>query len=74
MTAVAGASGMRMWLEARVPLLARPRIRTGVRRTIVIGGVLAAGLVGPAAHGSAGPQDRAGSAASPPPATVARAR
>ncbi len=87
MTAVAGASGSRMWLEARFPALTRPRMRTIVRRTILGAGVLAAGVLGPSAHGpsasagGAGPatsgalvQQAAGAAIAPPVGAPARAR
>jgi hypothetical protein len=53
MTAVAGASGMRLYLEARVPWMAGPRIRKVAGRGIVVAGVLAAGVLGPSAHGPA---------------------
>lgn len=53
MTAVAGASGMRLYLEARVPWMAGPRVRKIAGRGIVVAGVLAAGVLGPSAHGPA---------------------
>ncbi|WP_026912179.1 hypothetical protein [Patulibacter minatonensis] len=46
MTAVAGASGMRMWLEARFPWLMGPRTKKIVRRSLVGVGLLVAGLLG----------------------------
>lgn len=69
MTAVAGASGMRMWLEARVPLLAKPRVRTIARRTIIGLGVVAASVLGPSAHAPS--TTPAGKAAAPPVAIAA---
>lgn len=68
MTAVAGASGSRIWLQARFPALAGRRVGVVLRRGILVAGVLAAGLVGPAAHGST-PSPPATAAAS---ATTAR--
>ncbi|WP_320672015.1 hypothetical protein [Patulibacter defluvii] len=72
MTAVAGASGARMWLETKLPVLLRPRVRTAVRRTVLGLGVLAAGVLGPSAHA---PGDAAGgrATAAAPPAVVAPA-
>jgi len=57
MTAVAGASGARLWVEARFPGLMGPRTKKIVRRSLVGVGVLVAGLLG-------------GSGASPSPATA----
>jgi hypothetical protein len=67
MTAVAGASGSRMWLEARFPALAGPRTAKIVRRTILGAGVLAAGVLGPSAHG---PSASTGGASAAPVAVV----
>jgi hypothetical protein len=58
MTAVAGASGARLWVEARVPGLMGPRTKKVVRRSLVGVGLLLAGLLG-------------GSGAAPSPATAA---
>ncbi|MEV4421047.1 hypothetical protein AB0L40_13840 [Patulibacter sp. NPDC049589] len=67
MTAVAGASGMRMWLETRFPALTGPRTKKIVRRSLMGGGVLAASLLGSSSHVAATP-----SAAAARPAAVAR--
>ncbi|MDO9410491.1 hypothetical protein [Patulibacter sp.] len=64
MTAVAGASGGRIWLQARVPALAHPRTRKIVHRTIMGLGVLAAGVLGPSAGTGSGVSPAA--AAAPP--------
>ncbi|WP_210493115.1 hypothetical protein [Patulibacter sp. SYSU D01012] len=72
MTAVAGASGARLWLETRAPWLARPRVRTAARRGIVVAGVLAAGVLGPSPHGAApGAATPAKAAPAPAPAVAA---
>lgn len=72
MTAVAGASGMRLYLEARVPWMAGPRVRKVAGRGIVVAGVLAAGVLGPSAHGPtsspAGPSPAAAAVAVTAPA------
>ncbi|MDX8150218.1 hypothetical protein SK069_01305 [Patulibacter brassicae] len=68
MTAVAGATGSRIWLQARFPALADRRVGLVLRRGILVAGVLAAGLVGPAAHGSDPPPKAAA-----PSATLASA-
>ncbi|WP_022929454.1 hypothetical protein [Patulibacter americanus] len=70
MTAVGAASGSRMYLESRFPVFARPRVRKVARRTIMVVGVLAAGVLGPSAHA---PGTSAGQAAAPA-AAVASAR
>ncbi|MGE4427812.1 MAG: hypothetical protein AB7G37_15290 [Solirubrobacteraceae bacterium] len=59
MTAVAGASGARIWLQARVPWLARPAARRWAARTSVVVAVLAAGVLGPSSHAGAPSTDRA---------------
>ena len=73
MTAVAGASGARLWLETRAPWLARPRVQKAARRGIVVAGVLAAGVLGPSPHGGT-PGGAAPATAAAPPAAVAPAR
>jgi hypothetical protein len=55
MTAVGAASGSRLWLEARFSALARPRVQKVARRSIVVAGVLAAGVLGPSPHGASTP-------------------
>jgi hypothetical protein len=62
MTAVGAASGSRMYLEARFPVFARPKVRKAARRTIMVAGVVAAGVLGPSAHAPGTP---AGQAAAP---------
>jgi hypothetical protein len=69
MTAVAGASGSRMWLEARFPALAGPRARKVLRRSLMGAGVLAAGILGPSAHG---PSPSTAAAATGPSAAAVR--
>ena len=64
MTAVAGASGGRIWLQTRVPALAHPRTKKIVHRTIMGVGVLAAGVLGPSAGTGSGVPSA--SVASPP--------
>lgn len=46
MTAVAGASGARLWVETRFPGLMGPRTKKVVRRSLVGVGLLAAGVLG----------------------------
>jgi hypothetical protein len=46
MTAVAGASGARLWIESRFPWLMGERTKKIVRRSLVGVGVLVAGLLG----------------------------
>ncbi|MCK9248713.1 MAG: hypothetical protein M0P31_07015 [Solirubrobacteraceae bacterium] len=53
MAAVAGAGGARIWLQARLPWLARPAARRWATRTSVVVAVLAAGVLGPSAHAEA---------------------
>jgi hypothetical protein len=67
MTAVGAASGSRLWLEARFPALSRPRVQKAARRSIVVAGVLAAGVLGPSPHGSPAQAGQA-AAADPAPA------
>lgn len=57
MTAVAGASGARLWVETRFPGLMGPRTKKIVRRSLVGVGLLMAGLLG-------------GNGAAPSPATA----
>lgn len=74
MTAVAGASGMRLYLEARVPWMAGPRVRKVAGRGIVVAGVLAAGVLGPSAHAPATDAAAAPAQAAAPVAVSAPAR
>jgi hypothetical protein len=59
MTAVGAASGSRMYLESRFPVFSRPRVRKAARRTIMVAGVVAAGVLGPSAHAPGTPQGQA---------------
>lgn len=70
MVAVAGASGGRIWLQARVPALARPRVKKVVGRTMMSLGVLTAGVLGPSAHAPTAGTTAAGALA---PTAVAQA-
>jgi hypothetical protein len=59
MTAVGAASGSRMYLESRFPVFARPKVRKVARRTIMVAGVLAAGVIGPSAYAPGTPDGQA---------------
>lgn len=61
MTAVAGASGARLWVETRFPGLMGPRTKRVVRRSLVGVGLLVAGLLG--GSGAAPPSAAAPSSA-----------
>ena len=47
MTAAAGATGARAWLLVRFGHLLTPRRRKAMSATLIVAGVIAAGLIGP---------------------------
>jgi hypothetical protein len=48
MTAAAGATGVRAWLAMRFGHLMTPRRKKAMSAALIIGGVIASGLIGPA--------------------------
>ena len=48
MTAAAGATGARAWLTMRFGHLLTPRRRKAMSATLIVAGVVASGLIGPA--------------------------